>query len=294
MPIKKKPAIFEAIEGYLYLLPFLILYIIFKINMLVETFWLSFTDYKLLGDMNFIGFRNYIDLLNNDIFWSALKNTGFYVMTSTPIFIISAFFLALLINSKYLLGRAFFRTTFFSPQVLAVSVVATIGLYLFQSYTGLVNNLFKTLGLLAVDQEIFWFDSMFWFTVILLTLWWTVGFNMIIYIAGLQEIPQEYYEAAEMDGANALQRLWYITVPSLNRVHVMVIFLQLIASFKVFGQVFLLGQATEVSRTYIQFVYETGFRTFDIGRASAASLILFLIIFVISYSQFKITSKVLE
>ena len=293
--MSKKRKLFKKYEGFLYIVPFLCIYMVFVFGMLVLTGILSFMDYRLLGEASFTGIKNYIRLFSDKIFWESLKNTTVFVLVSTPVLIGVPFFLALIIEHPRLPVRGFFRTTFFAPQVMAVSMVAYIFLYMFQPYTGLVNILLKSMHLLREQSEIYWLKNavLVWIVIVLETLWWTGGFNMILYIAGMQDIPDDLYECASLDGVSYWQRVRYITFPMLARTHITILFLQLIASFKVFGQVFLLtgGEPAGATRTYIQYLYEQGFRVFEIGRASAASVILMVIILVVSVVQFSITSK---
>lgn len=285
----------KKIEGFFYLLPFLIFYLIFTFGMLILTAVLSFTDYKILGDASFVGAANYIRLFSDSTFWRALGNTTLFVVISTPFLIGIPFLLALLIDHPRLPLRGFFRTTFFAPQVMAVSMVAYIFLYMFQPYTGLINNILKGVHLLDQNIEVYWLMNpiLVWVVIVAETLWWTGGFNMILYIAGMQEIPEEYYECAALDGISYWQKVRYITMPLLSRVHITVLFLQLVASFKVFGQIYLLtgGDPAGSTRTYIQYLYEQGFRVFEIGRASAASIFLMVIILIVSGIQFTVTSR---
>lgn len=285
----------KKLEGFLYLLPFLCFYLVFTFGMLILTGILSFTDYKILGDASFVGISNYIRLFSDKTFWQSLGNTTLFVVISTPVLVGVPFLLALLIEHPRLPVRGFFRTSFFAPQVMAVSMVAYIFLYMFQPYTGLINNILKALGILSEKGEIYWLmkPSLVWIVIVLETLWWAGGFNMILYIAGMQEIPEEYYECAALDGISYWQKVRYITLPLLSRVHITILFLQLIASFKVFGQIFLLtgGDPAGSTRTYIQYLYEQGFRVFEIGRASAASIFLMIIILLVSGIQFTISSR---
>ena len=291
--MKKK---IKRFEGFLYLVPFLCFYLVFTFGMLILTGVLSFTNYKILGDASFVGTSNYSRLFTDPTFWQALGNTTLFVAVSTPVLVGVPFLLALLIEHPRLPFRGFFRTSFFAPQVMAVSMVAYIFLYMFQPYTGLVNNIWKTLGLLSEKGEIYWLMNpvLGWVVIVLETLWWTGGFNMILYTAGMQEIPEEYYECAALDGITYWQQVRYITLPLLARVHITVLFLQLVASFKVFGQVFLLtgGDPAGSTRTYIQYLYEQGFRVFEIGRASAASIFLMVVILAVSGVQFTVSSRV--
>lgn len=283
----------EGISGYLFILPFLIFYLTFTFYPLLQGFIISFYKWNITGNKVFIGLRNYKDLLSESMFWEALWHTFMYVIISTPIFMLGAFILAIIVEHKGIFSKSFTRSVFFLPNVLAVSIISIIWLYMLQPYTGLVNSILHTIG---ISQEIYWLTekNIVWLSIILITFWWNTGYYMILYIAGMQEISDEQYEAAEIDGAKWFQTVIYITIPSLKRIHVLVLFLQVIASFKIFGQVFLIteGGPSGSSRTFIQYIYETGFNRFFIGKASASAFILFLIILAVSIVQFKIMKKV--
>lgn len=286
-------------EGFLWLLPFLIPYFFFMFLMLCRTFIISFQDFKIMrGTGPYIGFDNYMFLFTDKSYWQSLGNTTTYVIFSTPVLIIFPLIVALLIEHKLLTARGFFRTTFFAPYVLPVSVVATTFFYVLGPYTGLVNNLLKAIGLLGADQEIYWLAQMphAWISIIAETAWWTCGYNMVLYIAGMQEIAPQYYESAEIDGAGYLDKIFHITIPLLGRVHFTVLFLQLIASFKIFSQAYLLteGQPSGQTRTYIQYFYDVGFRSSKFGRASACAIILLLIVMLVSILQTTLSKRMIR
>ena len=293
-PVKKSPRgkIQEHLWGYLLIAPFLLVYLVFNFYPLVQGFIISFFKWNITGNKTFIGFENYINLFKDKLFWQSLWHIIRYVGVSTPIFVIGAFILAVIVDYKHLIGRTFLRATFFLPNVLAVSIVAVIWLNLLQPYKGLINAFIHAIG---IKSEIFWLTdaNLVWISIIILTGWWNTGYYMILYLAGLQEVPQEHYEAAEIDGATWLQTIWFIVIPSLKRVHVLIIFLQVVASFKLFGQVFLLSEGGPggASRTYIQYLYEVGFQRFFMGKASAAAFVLLAIIIAVSSIQLKIMSK---
>lgn len=282
----------DTFAGYAFLLPFLAVYAVFSLYPMIQGFIISFFKWNITGAKVFIGFDNYLRLFRDPVFWKALTNTLLYVLISTPIFMLGALVLALIVDSKLLLGRTFVRSTFFLPNILAVSITAVIWLTLLQPYTGLLNAGLHAIG---IKQEIFWLTSeaLVWPSIVMVTFWWNTGYYMLIYLAGLQEIPAEQYEAAAIDGATGLQRIMRITIPCLKRTHLLVLFLQAIASFKIFGQVFLItsGGPAGASRTLLQYVYETGFTTFQIGQASAASFVLLLVILSVSIVQLKIMNR---
>ena len=283
---KSRFALRDTFAGYAFLFPFLAIYAVLNLYPMIQGFIISFFKWNITGTKTFIAFDNYIRLFQDPVFWKALTNTLLYVLISTPIFMLGALVLALIVDSKLLMGRTFVRSSFFLPNILAVSISAVIWLNLLQPYTGLLNAGLHAIG---IEQEVFWLTSetLVWPSIVLVTFWWNTGYYMLIYLAGLQEIPTEQYEAAAIDGATGLQRIIRITVPCLKRTHLLVLFLQAIASFKIFGQVFLItnGGPAGASRTLLQYVYETGFTTFQIGQASAASFVLLLVILSVSIFQ---------
>ena len=285
----------KSYEGYLFLIPFLVPYLLFTFSMLIASFALSFTNFKLMGNTTFVGFDNYMTLFQDTRFWESLWNTLFYVVIATPTMVVIPLFLAILLDNGNLRLKAFFRGTFFYPQVIAVSIVATMSIYIFQPYTGLVNGLLHSLYLLADTYEIMWISDrgIVWITILLITVWRSSGYNMILYLAGMQDIPDDYYEAASLEGANIFQKIRYITIPCLSGVHVVVIFLQLISSFKVFSQIYLLteGGPAGATRTYIQYLYEVAFTKWQIGRGSAAAFVLFIIILAVTMLQMRVSNK---
>ncbi len=289
---KSRFALRDTFAGYAFLFPFLAIYAVFNLYPMIQGFIISFFKWNITGTKTFIAFDNYIRLFQDPVFWKALTNTLLYVLISTPIFMLGALVLALIVDSKLLMGRTFVRSTFFLPNILAVSITAVIWLNLLQPYTGLLNAGLHAIG---IEQEVFWLTSetLVWPSIVLVTFWWNTGYYMLIYLAGLQEIPTEQYEAAAIDGATGLQRIIRITVPCLKRTHLLVLFLQAIASFKIFGQVFLItnGGPAGASRTLLQYVYETGFTTFQIGQASAASFVLLLVILSVSIVQLRIMNR---
>lgn len=282
----------DTIAGYLFLLPFLGFYLVFNLYPMIQGLIISFFKWNITGNKTFIGLQNYQSLMGDKVFWQALTNTVMYVLVSTPIFMAGALVLALIVDSKVLRGRTFVRSVFFLPNVLAVSITAVIWLNVLQPYTGLMSSMTHAVG---IGKEIFWLsdESLVWPSIILVTFWWNAGYYMLIYLAGLQEIPDEQYEAAAIDGATGLQRIFRITIPSLKSTHLLIMFLQIVASFKIFGQVFLItnGGPGGASRTLLQYVYEVGFTTFQLGKASAASFVLLAVILIVSVLQLKIMSK---
>lgn len=224
---------------------------------------------------------------NDSQFWLSFGNTVLFVLLSTPLIVGGGLLLALALNKG---GKwvGVLRTLFFAPYVLSVSVLTLIWAFMLNPQLGIVGAFFRTLGL----DPISFLTSTTWAmpAIVITTLWWTVGFNVVLFLAGLQDIEPSLYEAAEIDGAGKLKRFRHITLPGLERTTLLVVVLQIIASFQIFGQVFIMtrggpGGATRVS---VQHIYESGFRDFELGYASAMSVFLFLVMVVFSAIQFRL------
>lgn len=289
--VKTKNAIKENVSAWLFLLPFMAVYVGFLLFPILRGFYISFFQSSLGKQDVFIGLKNYITMFTDKGFWEALFNTVFFVLISTPAIVIVGFTLAMFINAK-IRGTTFLRSAFFAPYILSMSVVTGLWIFIYQPYSGLISNIMKTLGYM---EEIFWLDTkwLVWFAVLVTTVWWTVGFNMILFLAGLQNIPQEIYEAATIDGANKRQTLLHITVPMLRSTTVLVILLQSIASFKLFGQTYLMaygGPGTH-TRTLVHYIYETGFINKQMGLAATMSVMFFVVVLMFSLIQNKIFQK---
>lgn len=224
------------------------------------------------------------------VFWASLGNTIRFVLLSTPLIVGVGLAMALALNGS---GRTLgvYRTAFFASYVFSVSVLTLIWGYLLQPQRGILAAFLSNFGI----------DPIPWLTnprlampaIVMATLWWTVGFNMVLFLAGLQDIDPTLYEAAEIDGAGRLKQFQHITLPGLHRTTLMVVVLQIIASFQIFGQVYIMtrGGPGGSTRVLIQHIYESGFRDFRLGYASAMSLFLFAIMFVVSFFQFQLSPQ---
>ena len=227
---------------------------------------------------------------NDSGFWNSLQNTVVFTLVSTPILIALGLALALLLNNARK-GRSIYRAVFFLPYVLPISAVTLIWSYLLNPDRGLIAGF---LGWFGIDGIAFLSDpNLAMPAIIATTIWWSVGFNMVLFLAGLQDIEPTYYEAASLDGANYWQRFRNITVPGLSHVTVLVTITQLIASFQIFGQVYIMtrggpGTATEV---LLQHIYEAGFKNYQLGYAAAISVFLFVIMAAVAAVQFRLISK---
>ena len=261
------------------------IYVAFLVFPVIYGVYLSFFDWNILSSKVFIGFKNYVEAFNDPEFLSSFSHTLQFVGISTPLIIIVGFIMALITMQPTRTGRIA-ETVFFLPYMLSTSVVGTLWAWIFQRNYGLANQILKSLS----------FEPLGWLTdpsiamtsIIIATLWWTAGFNMILFSAGMKQIPDEIYDAAKIDGAGSFTTLIKVTIPLLKDTSLLVLILQVIASFKVFGQVYVMtgGGPYGTTRVLVQYVYKTGFNYFRLGYASAMSIILFLVILLISSLQF--------
>lgn len=277
-----------------FLVPFAILYTVFTIYPVFQGLYMSFYKWNLMGKQGFVGLENYTKMFTDKFFWGALANTTKFVIFSTPTIMISSLVLALLCN-RPVKGKRAFRTIFFIPNLLSVAVISYIFIFMAQPYDmGFISNLLHSIGF-NQDFEIFWLkdENLAWVTVVVATMWWTQGYNMMLYISALQDIPDHLYEAASIDGATSRQQLFHITLPMLSQTTALILMLQIIASFKVFQQIWLItkGGPGRATRPLIQYIYEQGFEKQKLGYACSMSFVLFFILIILTLIQRKIQNK---
>ena len=273
--------------AWLFIAPFAVFYLAFLIGPAVYMFIASFFDTSLVkpGLGSFAGFANYAEMLGNATFWSAMWHTlQFTIYTTIPLVVLS-FVFAVLAN-RMSRGAWFWRLSFFAPYILPSASVALIWIFVFSSGTGLWPTIQTWFGAEA-PNPVLGSPSPAMVGIAITTIWWTIGFNFILYLAGLQEVPRELYEAAALDGATAWQQIRFLTIPMLRRTTTLVILLQIIASLKIFDQVAIMtdggpGTSTEVALTFIS---HNGFNDNRIGAAAAASVLLFIVIVVIAVAR---------
>ncbi|GAA1394245.1 sugar ABC transporter permease [Luteococcus peritonei] len=271
----------------IFLAPFLVLFCTFTVLPAFYGIWISLHDWDFtLPGKPFVGLQNYTDLFDaNSVqakpFWNGMKNTGLFVLLSVPFLVSLPLLLAILLHRQFP-GRTFFRATFFAPYVLGVSVIGLMWRYLLDGNFGIINALLHTDIQWTTDQP--WA----WISLVGVTVWWTMGFNAIIYVAGLGDIPPEQYEAASLDGASALQQFRHITLPGLRPVLVFVLVTTVLASANMFGQSYMItnGGPTETTRTALMVMTDVGFKQSRAGQAAAMSYILALCLAIVSMVQF--------
>jgi multiple sugar transport system permease protein len=267
-------------HGGWFVAPFLVIYALFLAVPVVNGLRMSLTDANIAGTTsNFIGLDNYAEALDDPKVWSSLQHTFTFTAMVVPVIVVLAFFLALLAHhierAKWL-----WRLAFFAPFLLPAPIIAQLWKWLFQPEFGMVNHALGTRITWLVDEKYAMSAA------VIATLWWTVGFSFLLFLAALQSIPKHLYEAAALDGANAWRRILHITLPSVRNIAGLIVVLQILASLQVFDQVFILFDngpgPNESTRTYVQYVIEQGFTGYRFGYASAVSYILFGLIVAVT------------
>ena len=278
--------------------PLLVIGLFFFVPVLCA-FALSLTDFDLyaladLGNLRFVGLGNYIELLHTPLFWQALRNTLFFVVVGVPLSIGTSLGAALLLNSKLAWFKPFFRTAFFAPVVTSMVAVAVIWRYLFHTRYGFINYVFDTLGVAPLD----WLGDpqLAMPAIILFAVWKNFGYNMIIFLAGLQSIPTDLYEAAELDGAGSAAMLRHITLPALAPTMFMVSILTMAGYFQLFAEPYVMTQGGPLQSTVsvLYFMYEQGFKWWNLGSATAVAFVLFLLMFGVTLLQMRFARRGLE
>jgi multiple sugar transport system permease protein len=281
-----------ALSAWVFLSPALLLIAVFFFLPVLAALLLSFTDFDIyaLGDLNrlrFVGLANYWQLLQSPLFWTALGNTLYFVVVGGPLSVAVSLGAALLVNSRLTRFPGLFRTAFFLPVVTTLVAVAMVWRYLYHPRYGLMNYGLSWLGIEPID----WLGDPVWAmpAIILMAVWKNFGFNMIIFIAGLQNIPPQLYEAARIDGASAWRQFRYITLPLLGPTFLFVALMTMIGYFQVFAEPYVMTQGGPANRTVsvVLLMYEEGFRWWNIGYASAAAFVLFALILAVTVLQLK-------
>src|SRR3954447_25666546 len=273
----------ENRAGWLFATPFLALCVAFLIGPVVIGLVISLFNTTTVksGLGSWVGLSNYAEVLTESDFWASMWHSVLFTLLTTPLLVLLPLLFAVL-AARISRGRAFYRLAFFAPYVVPSAAVCLIFAFMYTPETGLVTHVFGWFGLTAPD--FFGSTSGAWFAVVLLTLWWTFGFNFILYTAALQEISEEGYEAASIDGTGPWQQIRMLTVPLLRPTMVLVLMLQVLASLKVFDQIYILlaGGPAYSTRPVIQYIYDTGFTAYRGGYAAAATMVYFVVLVVIS------------
>ncbi|WP_304129775.1 carbohydrate ABC transporter permease [Ignavibacterium album] len=259
----------------------------------IAAFIISFTDFDIytLGDLStlrFIGFDNYSKLLNDELFWTSLENTFYFVVVAGPLSIAVSLSAALLLNSKLTKFKSLFRLAYFLPVVTTLVAVAIVWRFIYHPNFGILNFFLGLVGINPID----WLGDPFWAmpSIIILAVWKNFGYNMIIFIAGLQNIPDELYEAADIEGANYFQKFRHITLPMLAPTTIFVSIITMIGYFQLFAEPYVMTQGGPLNKTLsiVQYMYQEGFRWWNMGYSASIAFVLFVIIFIGTLIQFRI------
>ncbi len=278
------------LETFILLLPWIILFSIFGIFPIVYSLYISLTNYTGLSPhFNFIGVTNYIKAFSDGVFLIALKNTFVFVIGTIPFTTTIALLFAVLINSKFLPLKDLFKAGFFLPSVISMVVISTIWLYLY-SADGFFNKMMALLGFEPLHTSWLASPKTALLSIMIMDVWAAIGYYTILFLAGLQSIPQELYEAAAIDGATGQEAFFKITLPLLKPTLFFVIALNTIRSFQIFSEIFTMtgGGPANATQTVVHYLYITGFRRFEMGYASAISYILVFIILIFTLIQKKV------
>jgi multiple sugar transport system permease protein len=278
----------QARAAYLFMLPSLLILVVFVVLPIAQAAWISLHNWGLgNAQQPFIGLENYQDLLGDERFWNALRNTLVYTVGVVPAQVVLALVFALMLNEK-LHGRAMFRAIFFLPVLVSFAVEAIIWRFLLDPDIGLIAYYSSLLHLPAIE----WLRSTTWAmpAVIIVSVWRWFGFNLVILLAGLQGIPEVYYEAAKVDGASTWQRFWRVTLPLLRPALLFAVVNAVIAALQAFDQVYVLTRGGPLfsTETIVSYIFHQGFEIYDMGYASSAAMVLFLLIFLLTLGQLRV------
>lgn len=274
---------------YLFILPFFVLFLVFQLIPIIWTVYISFTQWRGIGDPQFIGWDNYKKILIDNMFWEALKNTVVYWISGLVLILIFALLIATILNSDLLKGRVFFKTVTFLPNVCAAIAMGLIFRLFFDENAGLINEALQAFGLSRVP----WLTSTQFskILVIILNVWRNTPWFTMIILSGLLNIPRDYYEAATMDGAGKWKQFCYITLPSLGNILFFCSVTLTVDSWKLFNESYILPGPGTSNTSLFQYMYESGFNTFNMGYASSIGVVLIVILAIISVIQLAVRRR---
>ncbi|WP_291664938.1 carbohydrate ABC transporter permease [Clostridium sp.] len=283
----------EALTGWLFISPALIGFSIFTFGSIIYSLYLSLTDYDLMTKPKFIGLENFIRAFTKDeYFYKFFGNTLYFVVFLVPIVLVISLLLALLINKKVGRMTKAYRVALFLPSITSTIAVSMVWLWIFNPDMGLINNLLTAIGF---NNPPMWLNSpeTSKMALIIMRVWQMSGYYMIMFLAGLQTIPESLYESAQVDGANKIQSFFKITLPMLSNTTFVVIILLVIEAFNMFESIFIMtnGGPLGSTSTIMYYIYEQGFGNYNMGYASAIAWIFFVIIMIITLIQYKFRNE---
>ncbi len=292
----KSPTAASPLTAYLFLAPYLVLFVLFVLAPIVYGLWISLHEWDfLLPGKPFVGLENYIDLFTPGTttagpFWNSMRATAIFTVLTLPLLVVLPLLVAVLLARKFP-GRDFFRAVIFAPYVLGVAVIGILWRYLLDPNVGVLASFLDRVG---IDSPPWLTDTPWvWAALVIPTIWWTLGYNMVIFLAGLQDISRELYEAAEMDGASAVQQFRNVTLPGLRPITIFVVTITLLACANLFGQSYIItqGQPGQETRSAIMQISEEGLARFNMGTSAAMSTIMTLVLLLISLIMLSVTRE---
>ena len=275
-------------RNFMFVAPFLFFFTTLLVFPLLWGMWLSFHKADTFSSGNFVGFGNYVRLFHDKVFLQSVWNTFYFVLLTVPTLALVGLFLALCLNRRTRTA-AVLRTLFFSSSVLSVTIVTLIWRIVFIPNVGLLSTIYGWFG--ATAPAFISDPSLAMIGIAIATIWWCIGLPMMLFLSALQQIPQDIYEAAALDNANRWQTLRSITLPSIKRTFILVIIVQIVLQFQLFGQAWLMtrGGPNNLTKPIVLYIYDTAFRRWDLGLGAAASEILFILILIAAMAQYLVT-----
>lgn len=282
----------EKMGYYLFLLPAYLIFTVFIFWPTIHSSYLSFFKYNIITitSPDFVGLKNYKFLFNDEVFWTSIKNTVIFVISTVPVKMALGIMIAMLLNRKDLRFKTFYRTCFYIPVVISMVAISIVWMLLFNpGPNGVVNILLSKFGV----KPLGWIadSNLSLLTVMLLVIWKDLGYIMVIYLSGLMGIPDEIYEAVALDPVSSWQKFWYITWPLLKPTTIFILITQIIESFQVFTPIYVIteGGPGYSSTTIVNYLYQKGFREYEMGIACAVAYLLFVVLLILTMLQNKIS-----
>jgi multiple sugar transport system permease protein len=280
----------EELIAYLFILPSLLGFVVFLVVPMIASLGISFYDWELLSPPRFVGLKNFSTLLTDRVFKDVVVNTVYYTFGLVPLNLVVSLGLALWLNTR-LRGLTLYRMAFFLPVVTVTVAVALIWRWMYEPRFGIIDTALRAVGLPGPS----WLGDTNWAmpAIIIMSVWKGFGYNMVLFLAGLQGIPVSLYEAAMIDGATGWQRFWRITLPLLSPTVFLAVVLTVISSFQVFDQAYVMtgGGPANATNTIVLYIYQNGFQLFRMGYASAIAWVLFGVIFIFTLVQMRLQGR---
>jgi multiple sugar transport system permease protein len=280
----------DTLWFYLFASPWIIGFVIFSLGPMIASLVLSLTNYSVLMPTRFLGLQNYVQMTKDDLLLTSILNTAYYALLAVPLGEVVSLALALMLNTKVLHGRSFFRAAFYVPSVMPIVALSILWVWLLQPRFGLINTLIGLFGVHGPN----WLGNPAWSKAGLVVMsLMGVGANMVILLAALQDVPAHLYEAAMLDGANSWSKFRHVTVPMISPSIFFTLVIGFIGSFQVFTQAYVMTGGGPAGSTlfYVLYLYRYAFEQFKLGYASALAWLLFLVIVALTFIQFKLSSK---